>query len=733
MRRLARAIKAFPTLLEQAAERQTEPFIWAPLPLMAGILAYFIWPVEPPFIPTLFACAAIGLAAYVAARRIMAGGGSRIAFYGAMAMMLVAAGFGAGSLRTHIADTPQLAKPLGPVMVEGRVLDVSASKMRGARQTSKATLGDVTIERLAPELTPRIVRLSGFHIPADGSVKPGARIKVLARLMPPGGPAMPGGFNYRFQAFYEGLGAVGFTLGKLEILSASSHAGGVTLWFSQLRQKITGIINTHIGGDAGAVSAALLSGERAGISDDANDDLRDAGLAHLLSISGLHVAIVCGFVFFSVRLLLALSPYAALHWPIKKIAAFAALAVGIFYTFLAGAPVPLQRSIMMTGIVLFAVLVDRVAISLRLVALAALVILLYRPEMMLGASFQLSFAAVLALVAFYEGWGRRLLTASKDAGFLYKAWLYLAGVVATTVIASMATAPFSIHQFGRFQVYGVFANALAVPLTSFLVMPFGFLSLLAMPLGLEKWFLIPVEWGVDGTLAVAQFIAALPGAVIDIPLLPHGWFLIAAIGFCFICLIKGRFRIIGVPLMVIGFAGGVLAQRPVMLLDADGGIGIKGDAQLVFTAKSADSFTRDNWTATWGISNEAPTRIVKTGNWASKDGKKTIACDAMACRVDVDGVRVSLIRNPVALSEECAWAQIVITQLRRSAKKPCEGPQIIDRLDFWLGGNIGLYRDHHGGVNAVSSYTGLKRPWSPLNAAGVSGIGGKDRPERPAP
>lgn len=732
MRRPARAIKAFASFLAREAERQNEAFIWSPVPLMAGILVYFMLPFEPPLVPALAACLAGVCAAAFGARMVVARSGSTPLFLACMATLIFMAGFGAALIRTHVADTPQLARSLGPVMVEGRVADISASKKRGERQTSRVTLDTLSIERLEEAATPRMARLSGFHIPADGSIAPGARIRVLARLMPPGGPAMPGGFNYRFQAYYEGLGAVGFTLGRLEVLAPATQNGSINLWFSQLRQSITGIINTHIDGDAGAVTAALLAGERAGISDDANDDLRDAGLAHLLSISGLHVAIVCGFVFFSLRLLMALVPHMALNWPIKKIAAFAALAVGIFYTFLAGAPVPLQRSIMMTGIVLFAVLVDRVAISLRLVSLAAFVILLYRPDMVLGASFQLSFAAVLALVAFYEGWGRRFLMAEKDRGLMFKLWLYLAGVVATTVIASMATAPFSIHQFGRFQLYGVIANAIAVPLTSFLVMPFGFLALLVMPLGLEKWPLIPVQWGVDGTLWTADRIASLPGAVIDIPLLSHGWFLVAAIGFCLLCLVKGVLRHAGVPLMVIGFVAGMLTARPVLLMDGEGAAAFKGDRQLVFIGKKADPFTRQNWSALWGVSDEAEHKLVRNGN--GRYGETEIACDSFACRITADGRKASIIRNPVALGEECVWADIVITDLRRGARKPCARTPVIDRLDFWKGGTIALYpAGNSKGWHVESSYTGLKRPWSPLNAGGISGIGGTDRPERPEP
>ena len=288
-------------------------------------------------------------------------------------------------------------------------------------------------------------------------------------------------------------------------------------------------------GDTGAVAAALIMGQRGSISEETLTAMRDAGLAHLLAISGLHMGLVAGLLFFTVRGSLALVAPLTLQRPIKKWAALAAL-VGVFgYLLLAGAPVPTQRAFVMTGLVLVGVMLDRTAISLRLVAWAAAVVLLLRPESIVGASFQMSFAAVLALVAFYEVAGAKMRVWFGGAGTLRRLALYVAGVGFTTLIAGLATLPFAIHQFNRVAVFGMAANLVAVPLTGLWIMPWAVLALVLMPVGLEAAALVPMGWGVDGMLAVAQTVAAWPGAAISVRAMPMAGLAAIVLGAAFGC------------------------------------------------------------------------------------------------------------------------------------------------------------------------------------------------------
>lgn len=353
---------------------------------------------------------------------------------------------------------------------------------------------------------------------------------------------MPGAYDFQRSLYFAGIGGTGFALGGAEKISgngasnnASNNGGAIgsqmslgQMW-QRMRQTISTRIRGAIGGDTGAVAAALITGDRSAISKPVLQAFRDSGIAHLLAISGLHVGLVAGLLFFGLRALLALVPALALTYPIKKWAAFFAICGAFFYALLAGATIPTQRAFVMIGLVLPAVIFDRQGISMRLVAIAACVILLFRPESMLGPSFQMSFAAVVALIAAYEGWGRDL-RARTDSNWRKRAILYLAGIALTTVIATIATAPFAVHHFNRIAVLGLAANIAAVPIATLWIMPFAILGMFLMPLGLEKFALIPMGWGIDTVIGVAQFVASQEAAVIAVGALPVAGLIAIALG-----------------------------------------------------------------------------------------------------------------------------------------------------------------------------------------------------------
>ena len=376
-------------------------------------------------------------------------------------------------MRTHLVEAPALERR-GAYEIEATVLLVE-DHINGQR----LTLGEAVIDGLDPEATPGQIRVSVRT--KDPAVVPGDRVRLRAMLMPPSPPVEPHGFDFARHAYFMQLGAVGYGLDRPELLMrAQSRSWSLAL--SALRQAIANEITEVVPGDAGAIAVALLTGLRGALSDQIWEEWAITGIAHLLSISGLHLAIVAGTLFFAVRIVLALAPPLALRLPTKKIAALVALIGSFGYLLISGAPVPTQRSFIMTALMLLAVMVDRNPFSMRLVVFAAVVVLMREPDTLLGASFQMSFGAVVALIAVYETGAAKRPPGAGGLG--WRLLLYVAGVALTTLVASAATTPFSIYHFSRFSTYGTLTNLLAVPLSAVWIMPLGMLGLLLIPLGL---------------------------------------------------------------------------------------------------------------------------------------------------------------------------------------------------------------------------------------------------------
>jgi competence protein ComEC len=496
-----------PAIADQLAGERDRWAPWLPVGLGAGIGLYFALPFEPPpwFGPAALA-AVMGLG-YLVRRRpawLML----------TIATGLICAGFAVAQWRTFSVAAPMLTERLGPTGISGRVIRIEAFP-KGAR----VTLEKPRISRLQPNLTPERIRLR-LRGPQP-AINPGDWVRLRAMVMPPSPPAAPGAFDFQRQSFFRRLGGVGFALGPAQVLAPSGGGGwdGLLLGLARLRQGIAARVKAGLDGIPGAIAAALMTGDRSAIPKETMATMRDSGLAHLLAISGLHMGLVAGILFVSLRGGLALVGPLALGFPIKKWAAAAAILGAFAYGMVAGATVPTQRAFLMIFLVLAAVLFDRRGISMRTVAWAAVIVLLFRPESLLGPSFQLSFAAVVALIATYEavrdrrrrdgplGWRRRIV-------------LYIGGVALTTLVAGMATAPFAAYHFNRFADYGLAANLIAVPVTALWTMPWAVVAFALMPFGLESLALAPMGWGVGVMTAAADTVSSWPGAVTLLPAMP---------------------------------------------------------------------------------------------------------------------------------------------------------------------------------------------------------------------
>ncbi len=382
-----------------------------------------------------------------------------------------------------------------------------------------------------------------------------------------------------------------------------------------------------------------------------------AGIAHLLAISGLHLGLVAGTLFFAVRVALALAPPLALRLPGKKIAAALALIGALAYLLLTGATVPTQRAFVMTALMLLAVMVDRNPFSMRLVAWAALVVLLSQPESLLGASFQMSFAAVVALIATYEtGIARRAQASGLDGRLA----LYVGGVALTTIVASLATAPLTIYHFGRLATYGVVANLIAVPLTAFWIMPVGLLGLLLLPLGLDGPCFVLMGHGIELMLALAATIADWPGAAAYLARPPIAALTVTVLGGLWLCLWRTGWRRLGLLGVALGGLLMLLERPPDLLIDGRGElVAVRlEDGRLALSPWQRDRWITDGWLRSAGQASAAP--------WpaAGEVLGEGLRCDGLGCVVSRGGHRIALSRRPEALEADCARADLVISYPR---------------------------------------------------------------------
>lgn len=580
-------------------------------------------------------------------------------------------------LRTALIDMPMLEKEIGPVTVTGTIASIDLQKQD---YDAKLVLKDVQVEGLTPENTPGTVRL---RLRKDYNVRVGDRISALAELMPLSEPVAPGAFNFRRYMFYKGIGAVGFIYKDVERIEPAK-----TGFFSQSLEGIRFYISQSayaaLPDRQAAIVSALLVGKRSGIDKDDEEALRHAGLAHLLAISGLHVGLVCGAVFFFLRFLMALIPPLALHHPIKKYSAFCAIIAGFVYMMLAGSTIPTQRAFMMTSIVFLAIIVDRSPFSLRLVAFAAIIVLLFTPDALLSASFQLSFAAVTALIAFYEQMRPFLMKWNRKVGPIKKAAFYFIGVTVTSFIAGMATAPFALYHFHQMALYGVVSNFVAIPLMAFVIMPAGIVSLLLMPVGLDDLTLTLMGRGIDVILDVAHWTEALDGAIMRVPSFPFESFILFVVGTLFFILVKGPAKCGGLFLILAGFYALSFNEVPRMLIAGSHDlIAVKtDDNEIALSSKRREKFVAKNWIESWG---HDPHQSIKI------EDLKDASCDDEGCRLTLSGKNISLNPAPYSYRRECVWADVMV--VREPVTMPCKA-QVIDRLDSWRHGAYALYWDH---------------------------------------
>lgn len=659
-------------------------FSFAPFFFGFGIIAYFGLEAEPS--PYMGPIASFFLGLFVWAslkeQKLIK---ALLFFY----VALIAIGFSAAQYRTFSVQAPVLEKKHGPVFVKGVV-----ESIKDLPSGQRVLIRVDEVEKLKPFETPRKVRLKSYH--AFG-VNIGDKVKVLSVLKPPSPPVFPGDFDFQRYAYFRQWGAVGYTLRAFEVVKPAKDTG----FLNAVRISIETHLEKSLGQDNSAIPKALLIGNRSTINQDDLDAIRDAGLAHMLAISGLHVGLVAGFIFFFLRLFLAAFPYIALNYNIKKIAAGAGLIAAFFYMLIVGAPITTQRAFIMTGLVMVAIILDRYPFSFRLAALAAFTILIYRPESLLEVSFQLSFSAVVALIAFYDFFGKRLWRRFAGKGITFKINFWLLSVTLTTLVASIATAPLTLYHFQHLALYGILGNILGVPVMTFWVMPMGIISTLLMPTDLAGWSLYLMSEGVEFILSISYWIQGFDGAVLHTKTWSVAALSVSILGAVLILFFTRGGWWMGCLLLIFGLFLASKTKLPDLLVsDSAGEIAYFDGRELYISSGRQGSFVKENWQRLYGFEGR-PRQNLDT----------IFDCDEVACRKDIKGIKISYTDNLAALSEECLWADILIADFPVQDRE-CEARQIIDRFDVWRSGVHAFYFKASGRVDVVTVADKRgKRPW----------------------
>lgn len=624
--------------------------LWVPVALGTGIAAWFGLPEARWWI--LFVCFSLGLGGLALAMS------TKARALRASAIFLICAGLGCGLAweRSEMVAAPKLGRP-AIEDVAGRIVEVDPLPARG-----KIRL--VVALDPAPGLPPK-VRINLDQKGAPAGLVPGARIAAKARLEAPPPPPLPGAYDFAQVAWFQGIGATGKAMGPVKVTASAPAGGGFMRWLAERQLALTSHIEHQLANSQGGVAAAFVTGDVGAISDEDNLAFRRSGLAHLLSISGLHVTAVVAATMVLVLRLLALSPWLALRANLLLIAAAAGAVAGIGYTLLSGAQVPTVRSCVAALLVLGGIALGREAMTLRLVAAGALIVLLVRPEALVGPSFQLSFAAVTAIIAFHEHPKVRALLMKRDEGLGRKLLRELIALLATGFLVEAALAPIAVYHFHRAGFYGALANIVAIPLTTFVIMPLEALALLFDLAGLGA----PLWWatgkGLGLLLWIARTVSALPGAVTSLPSMPFMAFLLMVGGGLWLALWRTRMRRLGLVPLAIGMAWALLTPPPDLLITGDGKhLAVRTpDGALHLLRPRAKDYVREQFAEGSGVQATALDLDTLAGARCTRD-----VCMAVLRR---GGRNWHLLatRSPYQLDLKqfqavCSWADIAVSDRR---------------------------------------------------------------------
>ncbi|MCB2094933.1 MAG: ComEC/Rec2 family competence protein [Rhodobacteraceae bacterium] len=661
--------------------------LWAPVFLGLGIGTYFALPAEPG--AGVFAAGLAGLLGLV----LLAVRGPEPGQVPAMALAWIVFGILLAGWRAHSVAAPVLGfRYYGPV--EGRIVNID----RSFSDQIRLTLDRVVLKRLSPARTPSRVRVALHGEQGYIDPVPGLRVILTAHLSPPEGPVEPGGFDFQRLAWFDRLGAVGYT--RTPVLALAAPSGGLSLLAFRARMAASRAMSSRMAGQPGAFAASLMTGDRSRVEAETTDALRAANLSHLISISGLHMGLLTSFVFAMTRYGLALIPPLALRINSKKVAAIVALHAAALYLILAGANIATQRAFIMMAVMLVAVLLDRRAISMRSVAIAALICLLLQPESLVEPGFQMSFSATVALIAVFEHW-------TKVQRRIPKPVRPVAMLLTSSLAAGLATAPVAAAHFNRIAEYGLLANLLAVPLMGTVVMPAGVIAAMSAPFGLAGPALWVMERGTAAILAIAHWVAGLEGALLPVPAPPASVLPLIAIGGLLALITRAAWlRGAGVSVLAGALALWSLAERPALLISGDGSlVGLMTPAGRALSKPRGAGFVAQSWLEDDGDLGDQPAAYARPG-FSGRKG----------------ALQAALLGRPVfhftgkaaasAARSVCKDGALVILSSNWPEPDPPDGCRIIDARALALSGALAIYAGKAGFTIVAARDIAGRRLWN---------------------
>ena len=551
--------------------------LWIPVGIGTGVGLWFLLGDAARWLALMLGCGGVTTIAFLLER------GRRAVRVAAVFALLVAVGCALIWLRSWQVAEPVLDRPT----VTRFYAQIDSVERLAARDKGRLTL--LTGER--QDLPPKV----RVNIPLDTMTpeyRAGAVILLRARLMPPGEAALPGAYDFARRAWFMGLGATGTALGPIEIVTPAPASPVELEW---LRAQLAEHVASSMDGAAGAIGATLATGDRGAIDEADAQAMRDSGLAHLLSISGLHVTAVVGAVYLIVLKSLALFPWLALRVRLPVVAAATAAVAALSYTLLTGAQVPTVRACVAALLVLAALVLGRSAITLRMVAAGALFVLVVWPETLVGPSFQLSFAAVTAIIALHNHPKVQAFVARRDEQWWRKALRVIGSLFLTGIVVELALMPIAIFHFHKAGLYGALANIVAIPLTTFVIMPAEAMALMLDIVGLGAPLWLVAELALEALVGLAHLVSSQPGSVVMLPTVPVGAFLAVVAGGLWICLWTTRWRYVGALPIGWGVIAMALQPAPDLYITGDGRhLAIRDDAgRLAMLRTRSGEFIRD--------------------------------------------------------------------------------------------------------------------------------------------
>lgn len=657
-------------------------FILLPFSLIAGLVLYAVLPEEPSSAVLLtgmaLALALAGGAIWLQSLPVLRCG-----------VQIAACWLGFCLLPLHGAlyGTPMLAFPV--FQIYEAQIDEIISEGGGERRVIVSALEPVDGRRAVP------IRRARLLLDDSLDLQPGDRIRAALRLAPIPGPVLPGAHDGQFHSYFIGVGSYGSATGPVERI-ASGDESGFDRRVEALRRHIAARIDRVLSGDVAAIGKAMSMGDQSGMSDETRDVMAQSGLAHIYSISGLHLSIVAGGIFWLMRLALASIP-PLVGWPVKKIAAVAGLTAAFLYLLLAGGlnNVPAFRSTLMLALIFGAVLADRRALTMRNAAIAAILIVLIDPASVFRPSFQLSFAAVVGLIGIYE-----LPRPFPDgrSGTVERIGRMVAATAWTSLVAGVATLLFSAYHFQQTAPLGVLGNVLALPFVGLVIMPFGVLSVLAMPLGIDAPFIAIYGWGIERLVDIAALVAGWSEGLTGNPLLST-WTLIAALcALGWFAFIGNHWRLAGPGLLVpLVLALGFQPRPDVLISDTTQAVAIATDEGMALASGRAGSFAVNVW------SRHYQTEIASS--------YPNARCDGSGCVVTMPQYSVAIVRNASAFAEDCGRHDLLITRIWPPSY--CAGGGLIIGPGELSSGGVHWLRwnENAGRFDVRPAIVHLTRPW----------------------